>query len=1071
MNNLKLWFLGPPRIEASGQPINVKRHKALALLAYLAVTGEAQSRDTLATLFWPDSTQSRARTSLRRDLSVLTKAVGADWFAIERDTIGLQPGKVWLDLAVFRQELAECQQHGHAAAAVCSACLSPLQEAADLYRDDFLTGFSLPDCPEFDEWQFFQMETLRQELASALTRLVQGFSTQGEFEAAIPYARRWVELDPLHEPAQRQLIALYGRTNQKSAAIRQYQKSAALLEEELGIAPASETTALFEQIRSVKTREHGEQESFTYHEPGPLHNIPMPGTPFVGRVEGLADIANRLADPDCRLLTLVGPGGIGKTRLALQAAQNLVDQDFQQGRFADGIYFVRLVALNSPDHLISTIASAINFSFYRESAPQEQLFNYLRHKKLLLVLDNFESLLLPEFESDGARIVAELLTAVPHSKLLITSREPLNLQEEWIYPVAGMRYPDNNTQTANLATYSAVQLFAQSARRVQPEFDLAAEQDCVLRICQLVEGMPLAIELAAAWRKTIACREIVAEIEHNLDFLATDLRDVPDRHRSMRVVFKHSWHILSPTEQAVLKRLSVFQGGLRPEAARAVADASLPTLAVLVEKSFLKVLDNGRYQIHQLLRQFAAEKLTKSPQEEAETMVRHGRYYIAFLQKQEQALKSKQQKTALAEIRPELGNIHTAWRYLAEQGDAAALAPSIPGLHDFYRISSRFQEGADTFRRAAKRLQAAGVPESNLVPLIVRQGSFYISLGMFGLAREMLQKGLSLARQQEAQWEIAASLDLLGNVFAVQGESEAAIPLYQESLAISRAIGNATGTAISLYNLGWAATGQGDYRAAARHFQESLTLYRSIEHHDGIAHALDSLGMTHFYLGGYTESEQYFQDSLTIFKDLGDKQGTARAIGGLGLVAWGEGGDHLPQAQLLLAESLAINRAIGHRLEVARRLGYLGAVANCRKDYTAAQTYLQEALAISRDIGHTFGISWALCELGTAVLGSGDKLAAWDYYAEALETAVQSQDIPVVLDTVIALAHLLEPERAVEMLTMVIQHPTTWQIMKDKAGRYLAKLESQLPSTDFAAAQKRSQTKSLEESVVEILTE
>jgi DNA-binding SARP family transcriptional activator len=258
MAQLALYLLGPPRLEGDGKPVELDTRKNTALLAYLAVTGESHSREALVTLLWPELEPKRARANLRRNLSVLKKALGGQWLATDRKTIGLDPSAdLWLDVDQFRRLLQVWQIHGHAEAEVCPDCLTTLAEAADLYRGDFLAGFSLRDSPEFDEWQFFQAEGLRQELAAALEQLVRGHSTQGGYEAAIPYARRWLALDPLHEPVQRCLMRLYAQAGQRAAALRQYEECVHLLDEELGLSPSTETTALYEQFRSSPPSSEG----------------------------------------------------------------------------------------------------------------------------------------------------------------------------------------------------------------------------------------------------------------------------------------------------------------------------------------------------------------------------------------------------------------------------------------------------------------------------------------------------------------------------------------------------------------------------------------------------------------------------------------------------------------------------------------------------------------------------------------------------------------------------------------------------------------------------------------------
>jgi predicted ATPase len=799
-------------------------------------------------------------------------------------------------------------------------------------------------------------------------------------------------------------------------------------------------------------------------------NLPVPATAFVGRVARLAEIEGRLADPACRLLTLVGPGGVGKTRLALQAAWRLVDDDGWQTLFADGVFFVRMASINAVGQMVTAVSNAINFNFYRDVEPKRQLLTYLRDKKMLIILDNFEHLVL-----EGGGFVADLLATAPAVKVFVTSREALSLQEEWVVALEGMRYPTGETFVQNLDGYSAIQLFLQNARRIRPEFSFDNERDCVLRICQLVEGIPLALELAASWLKVLPCAEIASEIERSFDLLTTTMRNVPERHRSMRVVFEQSWQMLTANEQAVLQRLSIFRGGFDQQAAEQVAGATLMHLVVLVEKSLVKVLGNGRYLIHNLLRQFAAEKLAANIDKQTIIQNKHSDYFITFLQEQEPLLKGKQQKTALEAIRLEIGNVRKAWQYALSQNLVEALERGLTSLYEFYAISSRYQEGANQFQQTMDQLAAHSVPESFTIKLTARLGAFYAALGVYGLARELLHKSLSSARRLRQQSEIAFSLELLGNVIAVQGNSLEAGDLYQESLELSREFGDQIGTANALYNLGWVAVGHGDYPTAKRHFIESLALNRAAENEVRIAHVLDSLGMVDFFLGEYIAAEGHFRESLAVFRALGDQHGIARTISGLGIVAWGVGGDQLTNARKLIEESVNINRAIGHRLEVARRLGYLGAVANSLADFESAQKHHAEALALAQEIGYSFGVPWSFVGLGLAAAGLGEEQTAQMYFYEAIEIAIQAQNMPIVLDAMISMADLRRGsgqfEMAVEMVTAVFHHPASWQIIKDRATRLLNLLETDLDKTTFEQAQERGKKTSIEDFVIELLTE
>ncbi len=864
-------------------------------------------------------------------------------------------------------------------------------------------------------------------------------------------------------------------------------------------------------------------------------NLPSPGTPFIGREKELADITRRLKDPACRLLTLIGPGGIGKTRLALQAAQTLLDTPPAEAAFRHSIHFVPLAAVSSPSGVVSAIAEAAHFTFYSNAPPQQQLLDYLREKAMLLLLDNFEQLLTPaEREEAGAvDLLAEILAVAPTVKLLVTSREALNLQEAWFHPIAGLAFPtlspnssmETERTVEEVEAYDAVRLFVQSARRARVGFSLAAEQKSVVRICQLVEGMPLGIELAAAWLKTLPCAHIAQEIERGLDFLATSMRNVPPRHRSMRAVFEHSWQLLTEAEQGVLVRLSIFRGGFRPEAAEHVAGATLPILAALVEKSLVQATPAGRYHLHELLRQFAEEKLQAAPPEQAQTQDRHSAYYAAFLQEREATPKGAQQQATLAEISEEIENVRAGWNWAVEQGRIETLAQALASLYDFYWMRSWFQEGEEAFRKAAERLQAPALKittaddqpttadiftlkgegefilatgqtqskiqnlKSKIVlgRLLARQGAFCFALGYFGWARELLQKSLALVRPLEARAEIAFALRFLGQVVDEQEEVTEAKRLLQESLAVSRAMGDLPGVVETLHQLSETIWDLGEYLEAKQYSQESLVLSRAIGNQRLIGYSFDKLGWIAFILGEYLEAEQYYQESLAIFKEIDDRYGIAKALGGLVWIALGLGDNRLVVAKPLAEESLAIFREVGDRAQTVVRLGLLGEVALALEEYAEAQQYYREALVLAREIGHAVGI-WGLNGLGAAACGLGDLQAARQYLHEALKTAMtlegHNQTVLIALvrwatllakeSALLGQGSLACPEKkaqAVELLALVLHHPVTLQVFKDSAARLLAQLEADLPREVVTAAQERGKSKPLAEVVAELVGE
>ena len=971
MPRVALFVFGPPRVTREGEPVEMDTRKALALATYLAVTGESHSRDSLAALFWPLSDQPHGLAALRRTLSTLRGAVGEGKLEADGKHLALKPSAdFWLDVHQFHSLLEKCKTHAHPPQNVCHDCLAPLSEAVSLYRADFMAGFSLRDSLVFDEWQSFQTESLRLDLASALERLVHCHRERGEFEPAISYARRWAALDPIDKFPNYVLMQMYTWVGQRAAALRQYQEYEQVMAQELGVPPEVDITQLYQTIRENRLLPLPARV-----EPVRSHNLPLQPTPFVGRDEELLEIGQLLDRGLCRLLTLFGPGGIGKTRLALQVASQWV------GEFRDGVHFVPLAHVVSSDLVVPAIAESLAFSFRAGADPKEQLLSYLREKELLLLLDNLEHLL----ETDGTGLVVEILSSVAGVKLLTTSRERLNLRWEWPFEVQGLRFPTNVTAAA-FEDYSAIQLFLQSAGRVQPGFRLSeAEKPYVVRICRSLEGMPLGIELAAAWVELSSCQDIAQEIEHNLSFLATSRRDVPERHSSLEAVFEHSWRLLSEEERIVLSRLSVFRNGFQRQAAQSVAGASLIFLSALLHKSFLRRSSGRRYEMLEVLRQYAEDKLQQSPEAWDQIHSRHCEYFAEFLFQREDLLKREKPQQALDEIGQEIDNVRAAWRWAVADRKQEQIEKSLESLYRFYEMRSWFLEGEEALGQAARALEggidAGDEPEgcgsdALLARVLTHKGWFCLKLSRFQEGRELLKASLSAFRRLDVPGETARALNHLGYASAMLGDFDEAARLFQEATTIYKAIGDLIGMASSLNNIGIVAMQQKRHAEAELLLKESLAIREKTGNLSGMVDSLTNLGLVAETLGQYAEAKGFHRKCFGVCIELDDWWGIANSLCNLGF------------SFCALGEILAAWKCFQESLEIAM-------------DLEAANLMLEDLIGIAtllaeeeEDVQATELVSCALHQ--SAVSGKAQERA--EYLFSKLESRLSPQIFALARD-------------------------------------------------------------------------
>jgi predicted ATPase/DNA-binding NarL/FixJ family response regulator len=675
------------------------------------------------------------------------------------------------------------------------------------------------------------------------------------------------------------------------------------------------------------------------------YNLPPQPTPFIGREQELADIGSLLANPDCRLLTLVGPGGIGKTRLALEAVRMIAGDvgtwlAMSEPPFPDGICFVPLQPLTSPDFIVPTIASVLNFTFYGARDPKQQLLDYLREQRLLLLLDNFEHLM------DGVNLLPEILDDAPRIRLLVTSRERLNLREEWVYDVRGLSFPENG-RLSTLEDYTAVQLFLQNARRAgyaPQDTDAAA----IVRICQMVEGIPLAIELAAAWVRIMPCAEIAREVERSLDILTTTTRNVPEKHRSMRAAFERSWDLLTGEEQAEFRKLSVFRGGFTREAAEQIAGATLRTLSALVDKSLLRVDRNGRYDLHELLRQYSAERLAGSSEEAEQIHDRHCSYYARFMERQWSRLTGSEIKSSLHDINIELDNVRAGWEWAVHYHKAAEVEAALYSLGDFYWLSSRYPEGQQIFAGAATAFSGNAAVYGKL---LARQGTFCQAMVLISKARALLEESVALLRQVGVRDDLAFALYWL--------------------------------VACLYFDPNFSST------TATQYLEESLEIYTELDNHWGMGEVLNWWCIILYTQGVEQGRDDYLQkawqcgqESLVAFQQHGSAYGIAGAQVQLGYIAYLQGAYH--QAFVFCQKSLEFFQELGIRFRIMFSLFTIGYAACALGAYGEARRLALQSLMVDAEYGMTGSSPYTptTLQLAAAILvGEGEKERAYELLA------------------------------------------------------------------------------------------
>jgi len=683
----------------------------------------------------------------------------------------------------------------------------------------------------------------------------------------------------------------------------------------------------------------------------PRHNLPIHPMPLIGREEELQDISKLMTGEGCRLLTLVGPGGMGKTHLAVEAAGRLLEH------FPDGVYFVPLASLSSPDDILPTIANALDFYFGEGKDPLRQFLAHVRDRRILLLLDNFDTLI------EGAGLVADILSGAPGVKVIATSRERLNLQEELVLRIGGIKLPDMEKATGVLES-DAVRLFIGRTRQAQPDFvpgarDLAS----IARICRMVEGMPLGIVLAAAWMEILPPDEIAAEIARNLDFLQTEMRNLPERHRSIRGVFDSAWHRLSEQERTVFAKLSIFRGGFTREAAQDVAGATLQSLMALVNKSLLRRAPDGRYSIHELLRQYAIDQLHQLQGLEAANAA-HSQHYLGALSRQ------KDSATSLDQIEADVDNLRMAWNWAVEQGDYAVIDAALQNLHAFCIRRSRYWDARKFFNQAIERAEAfpGDIDPRTILRLRECRGKVRSLLGMEefeGAVADLTYVRDAAHQMGDFAWE-RELLVHLGQIYRKTERHDEAIHYLNEVIRFSKANHDLRAVADALYHLGTVYWDDGDNANRGAYDQEAIHICHQLGLHDIVAlQAYHGMGESLVMSGQPGQAIEHFTQSLELARQVGDHSYESENLQMIGWALLGTIGiGDYRRALDFHQQALAIS--LDDHLYWHTMCGFIGIgmAQGCLGDYEAGLANAQRAHQLAEAVGLARFRSMALDTLG-----------------------------------------------------------------------------------------------------------
>ncbi len=956
-----------------------RSQKEAALLIYLAQTGEIHQRDFIAELLWDARSTQQALSNLRTVLARLRKQVGDD-LLITRKTVALVPeNQQQVDSLNLLQRLTNIGQIDSVEKA------ATLQKTLDTYRGDFLADFSLPNASRFTDWMVTTREHIRRQVIAAYHQLGQYARSTGDLKYGIAVTRRWLQLDALDETAHTLLIQLLLEAGNKREAVAQYDNSVALLRTELGVEPSAKVTALIKGVRPKRV---------VITPPTTVrHNLPPPHDQFFGRKVVQEEIHVRLDQPWCRVVTMTGQGGVGKTRLATAIARSRLSQ------YQDGVWLVELADLESDDDDLAEaiaveIAIALDLRLTGSAKPIEQLLNHLQHKQMTLILDNFEHLL------GGTQIVLDIVQRCENVQLVVTSREPLRIQAEWAIALTGLDYPVGDMDET---PSDAVELFV--ARWAQQRWGMLSvdEMAAVREICQMVEGLPLAIELAAALTRRVSPRTIAGSLHDGFDALTASLRDVPQRHRGLNVVFEMSWRTLTPVLQLRLARLSLFRGGFTQTAVSQITATTPQQLAALCEKSLLLFHEEtDRYTIHPVIRTFA----TKKRSADDPTPQKHAHYYLTLLAQHTEPLQKKSPQVSISVFEPDIDNVRRAWQTGLAERNADLLLAALTSLSIYYQLRGLAHEGESVMQstvRSATEWGADGIALA--IRARLEWARFQNRLGQYRLAIQTLKTMLKLAAQCADLWAEGMGNVWWGEALWRLGKYDTAKKKLTKALNIAHDLDATLIIGWCHHQLGIIDDIQSRYDTAHDHLQQACAAWRTLDNTNTLSVSFNSLGLVHFHWGDLPAAQRTLERSLTLCSQIDNRHLQSFLLNNLSIITTDQG-DFLG-AQYYLQLGLELASSTGNLTGQGQLHINLGRNHRLLGEFDLSIASLEKGLQIAKSLGNQSLIAVALLNLANTKSAQENLEQAIPLYNQALALAQQGNLPSVEYHVLFNMAELL----------------------------------------------------------------